>query len=270
MLYGFYYSSLMDFPLRQGKEEKRFVRVWLPPDYDFGEGKPHPVIYMSDGQNLVDVVYSAYGDWHLDRVLHDLEREGLPMPILVGIDCPKDPLQRCNELNPPYPVKEKYVRNGGPNAPYADAYVDFVADTLRPLIDSLFHTDKRKEATAIGGSSMGGIMAFYALLRRKDVFGFSLCFSIPFYFYDDARWLKILDELDCDPLKTGRLAMFVGGQGFEKMFVKGAIFMEKHLRFRGFDEKRYAFYHDPDCQHHEEAWSTYSKPAFRFWLEELK
>lgn len=268
MEYGFYYEAKMKLPFAK---EERFVRVWLPGSYDFLAPKKHPVLYMSDGQNLVDKYLTAYGDWHLDRVIHELQRKGLPEPILVGIDSPRDSSQRANELNPPYTVRRKFrKRHNGPDRPIGNQFVGYIIKELKPLIDSIFSTDPRREATGIGGSSMGGIMAFYGWLCYPDTFGFSLSFSVPFFFYSKRDLRRILNLHYPLPRTHGRLAMFVGGKGFEKAFTKDVLYVVKKLRKRGFDESRMRFYLNEDLEHHEESWYQYAEPALRFWLENLR
>ena len=138
MKYGHYYKALLDVPF---SKEKRYVRVWLPEDYDFeNEQKRFPVIFFADGQNLVNQKLCAFGCWKLDIVAHDLLiNKGLSF-IAVGIDSPKDSLVRFNELNPPYPPER--VKEG---QPYGDQFVNYIADTLKPLIDQYFFTSKRKK-----------------------------------------------------------------------------------------------------------------------------
>lgn len=268
MEYGIYYDSEMKLPFSR---RKRHVRVWLPPEYAAHPDWRFPVLYMSDGQNLVDAELSAFGDWHLDRCLHHLVKEqGVVPPILVGIDCPKNPATRALELCPPYLVRSYYRKRGLPTVPYANRFVNYIADVLKPLIDSLFRTDSRRESTAIGGSSMGGIMAFYSYFYRKDIFGFSLAFSIPFFFYDKLKWSEILAELGAIPEKCGKMAMFVGGDGYERSFVKGNLEEIAYLRHLGFGEDQIIFMRDSSRPHHEEAWADYSFPALSFWLNALK
>ncbi len=174
MKYGYYYFSSFDLPF--SKEKKRMIRVWLPEDYEFDNpNKRYPVIYFSDGQNLVDRYLSAFGEWELDKTVHKLMKEGLTGVIAVGIDCPKEPIERTKELCPPYtPRKEVFKNEGGVFTPYANKYVDFIVDTLKPIIDKYFYTLSDKDNTGIGGSSMGGIMSFYAYMYRPDIFGYSL------------------------------------------------------------------------------------------------
>ena len=252
MKYGFYYSSSFTLPF--SKENKRTVRVWLPEDYDFNNpDKRYPVIYFSDGQNLVDRYLSAYGEWELDKTVHKLMKEGLSGIIAVGIDCPKDPLERTKELCPPHtPRKEVFKNEGGATfKPYAHKYVDYIANELKPYIDSLFFTDS--DNTAIGGSSMGGIMAFYAYIYRPDIFHFSLSFSPAFFFYKKTEWSHILDQYDINPDKNGRLFLYSGGKDFEKLFLKPTINTYEYLTKRGFDNSQVALLVDTNEIHHEAA-----------------
>ncbi len=266
MAYGDYYELPVQLPFA---EEKRMLRVWLPPEYKQNKNANFPVIYFADGQNLVDNELTAYGDWHLDRIIHDLSKEGVVAPILVGLDCPKDPMQRSNELNPPYEV-QRSVRVSGPDNPIGDQYVDFMADEIKPLIDKTFRTNPTKEYTGLAGSSMGGIMSFYGYFYRKDTFGFALSFSIPVFFYKKSDWVLLLDSLGDDPKTLGKIAIFVGGQGFEKKFTKGNIWIAKRLRSLGFGEDQLKFIINTKLPHNEESWAANCPEALRFLLKDMK
>ena len=268
MEHGVYYHARLKLPFRFLKRE---VRVWLPDSYDFHGTKRYPVLYMSDGQNLVDKYLTKFGDWHLDRVVEELKKQGYPEPILVGIDSPKGGeragIKRANELNPPFTVDLPE----GPQDPIGDQFVNFICDTLKPMIDKMFFTLSDKKATGIGGSSMGGIMAFYAYLARPDIFGFSMSFSIPFFFYKEERLKSIIDSFKPSSEKNGLLAMYVGGKDSEKMFVKGTRYVRQLLeKDYGFDEDSLFYQEDLTQIHHEEAWYIYAKPALKFWLGQLK
>ncbi len=269
MKFGYYYHAKMTLPF--SKEPKRMVRVWLPEDYDFNNPeKRFPVIYMSDGQNLVDRYLSAFGEWELDKTVHKLQREKLRGVIAVGIDCPKDPLERTKELCPPYtPRHGVFKQSGAEFTPYANEYVDFVADKLKPLIDKLFYTETDLPFTAVGGSSMGGIMAYYAYMYRPDVFGFSLSFSPAFFFYKKNRWKEILDEHEMNPEKNGKLFLYVGGKDFEALFTKPTINTFEYLEKHGFKNDQVALIVDTTEIHHEAAWAKYLPDALRFWLKDL-
>ena len=186
MEYGYYYKAEFTVPF---SDLPRTVRVWLPGDYVFEDPERRfPVIYFSDGQNLVNRYLTAYGDWGLDKVWKEVFDERGISFIAVGIDCPPSENDRSNELTPPFPSKVKEI-----DRPMGDLFVNYIADVLRLLINDCFHTLPDKADTAIGGSSMGGIMAFYGGVTRHDVFGFSLDFSPAFLVYSRKKWLELLD-----------------------------------------------------------------------------
>ena len=268
MKYGYYYFLNVTLPF--SRENRRTIRVWLPSNYDFNNAnKRFPVIYMSDGQNLVDRYLSAYGDWKLDKTIERLIKEGNEGLILVGIDCPKDPLERTKELCPPYePTKKIFKSEGSYFVGSADKYIDYIVNELKPLIDKLFFTDINN--TAIGGSSMGGIMAFFAYIYKPNVFNFSLSFSPAFFFYKKKDWFAILDKYDINPNKNGQLFLYSGGKDFEKMFLKPTIETYEYLLKRRFNNDQLALLVDTNEIHHEDAWAKYAYEALKYWLRNKK
>ena len=256
MQYGYYYCALLDVPF---SKEKRYVRVWLPEDY-FDSDKSYPVIYFADGQNLVNQNLCAFGCWRLDQVVHN---EVFSF-IAVGIDSPRDAGVRFHELNPPFPP-EKIKRE---THPYGEKFIDYIADSLIPLINESFHTKQEKESTAIAGSSMGGIMAFYAGVFRYDKFGFSLDFSPAFFLYKKSSWDYLLKTFNISPEHKVRFFLYSGGQDFEKKFVEPTKRTYQYLKSLGFDDRQVALLIDLDERHNEDAWHKHLKEALTFWLKQ--
>ena len=60
-------------------------------------------------------------------------------------------------------------------------YVDFLVKTLKPYIDRHYRTKKDKENTFVAGSSMGGLISFYGILKYPKVFGGAGVFSPSFW-----------------------------------------------------------------------------------------
>ena len=262
MKYGYYYKALFSVPFAS---DKRYVRVWLPEDYDFSGSKRYPVIYFSDGQNLVNKYLTAFGDWHLDIAAHKLyEEKGISF-IAVGVDSPRDGDTRENELNPPY-----VTDRGGIKHPVGDVFTDFLAGQLKDVIDNTFYTLKDKRNTAIGGSSMGGIMAFYGGIRHKDTFGFALCFSPAFMLYSKRMWQHLLDEFNLTTAKDNKFYFFVGGRKFERLFKKRTFMTYDYMVSLGFDQDHIKLSHNPKLIHHEESWFLYLDDALSFWLGGIK
>ena len=267
MQYGYYYCAEMILPF--AKESKRMVRVWLPEDYDFSNPeKRFPIIYMSDGQNLVDRYLSAFGEWELDKTVHKLLKEKVPSIIAVGIDCPKDPAERGRELSPPHLPKNKFYQRVVSNQiTYVDKYIDYIVDAIKPLVDELFFTSKEKKDTAVGGSSMGGLMSYYAYIYKPDVFGFSLSFSPAFFFYGKNEWNQVMDLYSPNPEKNGKLYLYSGGKDFEKKFLKPTINTYEYLVNKGFKNEQVTMLIDTKEIHHEAAWAKYLPDALRYWLK---
>ncbi|NNK48392.1 MAG: hypothetical protein HKP01_05935, partial [Gemmatimonadetes bacterium] len=62
----------------------RHVEIWLPPGYDADGPARYPVLYMSDGENIVDPRIANTGvDWGIDESIVRLSAEGTIPPVIV-------------------------------------------------------------------------------------------------------------------------------------------------------------------------------------------
>ncbi|MGH8029554.1 MAG: alpha/beta hydrolase [Arenimonas sp.] len=157
-----------------GLDRDRIVRIYLPPGYNASTDR-YPVLYLQDGQNLFDDATSYVGEWGVDESLDALARDGLPF-IAVGIDHGGE--KRINELAP-WLLPKLGTAEG-------DAYLAFVTDTVKPYVDAHYRTKSDRDHTLIGGSSMGGVMAHYAIEQHPELFGKALVFSPAFWTGGDA------------------------------------------------------------------------------------
>jgi len=156
----------------------RYRRIWVYlPLYYENSAQYYPVLYMHDGQNLFDDLTSYAGEWGIDEALNELESEGYKVPIVVGIDNGGE--HRLDE----YSVWLNSSYGGGEG----DAYIRFIVETLKPHIDSLFRTKPEAVFTGIMGSSLGGFISQYAVLKYPDVFSKGGLLS-PSYWYSDSVW----------------------------------------------------------------------------------
>lgn len=190
-----------------GKDKK--IWVYLPHDYASSK-KSYPVIYMHDGQNLFDAKTSAYGEWDADRVLDSLQA-GM---IVIGIEHGND--KRIDELTP-YP----HPKHGGGGA---DKYLEFIVNTVKPYVDKSYRTNKGKDDTIIWGSSLGGLVSYYAILKYPDVFGKAGIFSPSFWYTDDIYKLT-----EATPNIKGKIYFMAGDSESEEM-VPDVLRMEKLLQ----------------------------------------
>lgn len=151
-----------------GLNRTRRVWVYLPPGYETSTQR-YPVIYLHDGQNAFDAATSFAGEWGVDETIDSLAARGVGGAIVVAID--NGGSHRMDEYNP---WKNSSARLGGGEG---EAYVDFLARSLKPYIDARYRTRTDARNTTIAGSSMGGLISLYASLTRPEVFGNAGVFS---------------------------------------------------------------------------------------------
>lgn len=171
------------------QESSRFVPphtldVWLPPGYP--AQAPYAVLYMFDGNMLFDATQSwNHQSWHAADTAARLISERSTRPfIIVGIWNAGD--RRESEYYPgkPWqsltPAQRQLVRRMDlplPVDPYSDAYLRFLVQELKPRIEQRFRVSGATADTVVMGSSMGGLMAMYAISEYPGVFGGAGCLS---------------------------------------------------------------------------------------------
>src|SRR5688572_25830378 len=106
----------------------RSLLVYLPASYHADTERHYPVIYVHDGQNLFDREAAFRDEWRIDETLLELADEGVEA-IIVGIPGNE---QRLDEYSP-FVDRE----NGGGKG---DAYLAFIVETVKPLVDKDFRT----------------------------------------------------------------------------------------------------------------------------------
>jgi predicted alpha/beta superfamily hydrolase len=154
----------------------RPVDVWLPSDYT--PSKRYAVLYMQDGQNLFDAGQTwNKASWNVHEALSKLMQQGrVQDTIVVGI--PNNGKYRYSEYYPekylallPAAVREDYVRRAQWGRTLGDAYLRYIVEELKPVIDKTYSTYAGPANTFLMGSSMGGMISLYALCEYPHVFG---------------------------------------------------------------------------------------------------
>jgi predicted alpha/beta superfamily hydrolase len=160
----------------------RKLWVCLPPGYDKARAEGYPIFYMHDGQNLFDAATGFAGEWNADetaeRLIHGNKIEPL---IIVGIENTKD---RMTEYTP---------------GERGTLYLRFVAEEVKPFIDAIYHTTRDRTKTAVGGSSLGGLISLYTAQKYPETFGLCAAISPAVWWNkraalgdlaDDPAWMK--------------------------------------------------------------------------------
>ena len=249
---------ILDMP-QYNDARKRIIRIWLPDGYEADSEKRYPVIYMHDGQNLFDRYTSFSGEWEIDESLGAMMDGGYEGSIVVGIDNSDD---RLNEYSPSWP------RSSGGSAhiqnPSGEKYAQFIIKTVKPYVDANFNANPNKEATGVGGSSMGGVISFYMALTYPEVFGYALLFSTAMWVYQSDVTTAFLDEVSIARLSVfPRLYLYAGG--LEPDVTPYVESIRSALIDRGYPEANIAWHVDQNRGHDEAAWAHYFPIGYR-WL----
>ncbi len=180
-------------------QRSRKIWIYLPAGYSTSK-KKYPVLYMHDGQNVFDSATAYAGEWGVDEFLDSVK---LKESIVVAIDNGLN--KRMNEYNP-YDSERFGKGEGG-------LYVDFLVKTLKPYIEKKYRTKKCRKSRFIAGSSMGGLISLYAVLKYPRVFGGAGIFSPAFWVAP-----KIYDDIQSKGRKVkGKLYFYAGKQEGETM-----------------------------------------------------
>ncbi len=172
---------------------KKKIWVYLPLNYEKST-KKYPVIYMHDAQNLFDAAASYAGEWNIDETLDSIKAK----VIIIGVEHGNE--KRIDELTP-----YKNEKHGGGNA---NAYLEFIVKTLKPHVDTRYRTKTNTKNTGIFGSSLGGLVSFYAALQYPEVFGKVGCFSPAFWINKK----EIFHKMEDTPKFTIKIYLLCGNK----------------------------------------------------------
>lgn len=263
--FGELYTLEVELPLLYSK--KRIIRVYLPEDFD--ENKKYPVLFMADGQNIVDKFTSAFGAWSIDVHQHILISQGYPSFIVVGIDSPKDPVHRALEYSfPNLPIEVDNTGEFNKEGLEFESHLlyRYIALELLPMLKQYFPISDRKEDVGAGGSSMGGVFAISLLTSYPEIFGYGLIFSPGFFLYSKEKVMKYVDEA-IPKLSNHRLYFYCGNVGFESQFLDRTYSVYRYIKKCGFNENNIEIDIDVTCGHNEASWSKHFEDAIRFWFK---
>ncbi len=225
--------------VRDAAMPSRDLIVWLPRFYEMNQKQDYPVLYLNDGQDLFDPNTAEGGrDWGVDEIVQQLINDDLIEPmIIVGISSTDDRLDEYSPLK------------GG------EAYMDFVVNRVKPLIDQRYRTRPGRENTLVGGAAMGGTIAFTTAWRYPEIFGGAISLSPAFQLegrMDVLPWFATQG----DEFRPVFFYLFNGAQGADALLEPGIDAMVTELELLGYSpERNFALVRDPNAFHGIPAWS---------------
>jgi isoamylase len=231
---------------------RRAVDVYLPPSYDESRER-YPVLYMHDGQNLCDPSTAFAGTWCLSDVLGELANDGLEL-IVVGVH--HRGRDRITEYSP------FADRRYGPGK--GDRYVKFLASTLKPHIDRRFRTSRARDASAILGSSMGGLISLYALVKQPRAFAAAGAMS-PALWYGDRGIFNVMRGVRAPGGAGGSRIYLDMGTEEGAVALRDARAMADLLERTGWGPSL-LWVEEPGGRHTERDWARRLGRAIRFLL----
>jgi predicted alpha/beta superfamily hydrolase len=230
----------------------RDLIVWLPEGYAKGT-ETYPVLYMHDGQNIIDPVISSFGvDWEVDETMTSMIASGdFPPAIVVGI---YNTAQRTQDYTP---------------GSQSHNYLLLIRNTIKPLIDRNYRTKKEREYTFIGGSSYGGMISMQAIWEHSDIFSAALCFS-PAFKTEAYNYVERVANTAETP-EDIFIYMINGGVGLEAILQPGIDEMLSILNSKGLlENEHWIFKQELEARHFEADWARQFPDALRTLQAHLK
>lgn len=232
----------------------RRIWIYLPSSYN-SSNKKYPVLYMHDGQNVFDDATSFSGEWGVDEALDTLGLKTREC-IVVAVDNGAD--KRLNEFCPYDFSLSGIAANYSSNKGEGGSYVDFLVKTLKPFIDKNHRTLKDRSNTYVAGSSMGGLISLYAVLKYPRKFGGAGVFSPAFWVAP-----KIFDDIKAKGKKVKSSIYFYAGDDEDETMVPLAIkaFNEIHR----VSKSKMTVVIRSGGKHNEARWRA-EFPGFYYWI----
>ncbi|HEX8151206.1 MAG TPA: glucan 1,4-alpha-glucosidase [Pyrinomonadaceae bacterium] len=200
--------------------DKHRIQVYLPPGYARTRAR-YPVLYAQDGTQAVGPGRAAET---ADRMI--AERKVEPF-IVVFID----PLDRMKEYRAD------------------DAFADWMARTLVPFVDARYRTRPARDARALSGASLGGVISVWTALRHPETFarvaGLSTSFQL-----DGGRLLSALATLDGGTRRRHPLRFYLDAGRYEPVILDTTRRANITLRARGYP----VTYREAPVGHNHTAW----------------
>ena len=157
------------------------------------------------------------------------------------------------------PVRDKRGRGGR-----AKEYAKLIVEDLKPFIDSEYRTLADRDNTALGGSSLGGLVTIYLGLKYPNVFGKLIVMS-PSVWWANRAILREVRSLKRKPDQKIWLDIGTSEGTNPESIVRDARMLRDALVAKGWrPELDFRFVEDEGAGHNEQAWGQRMAGALKF------
>lgn len=203
-------------------DRPRRAYVYVPDAALTHPGLRFPVLYMFDGHNLFYDHEATYGkSWGIGDYL-----DATQAPLIVAaVECNHDPdgarlVEYC-----PFTC---YFPGYGDMKGKGKRTMDFFVNEFKPYIDGNYPTLPDREHTFLAGSSMGGLMTLYGVVKYNKVFSRGAALSPSVWFAQD----QIAAMVEKSRIKPDTVLYMDYGQremGFHKEMLSSFSALAKQL-----------------------------------------
>lgn len=265
------YTLIDEKNLSYRHDKSKKISIFVPYHYD---GKTeYDILYFFDAQNLFSNSgeYTEngdpYGSWQLDIVLDELYMQYGKKIIVVGIDNADEYRSRELFMNPANFGTLAPLATSIPNDNFSVGYLDNLSDFMMNTLHSFVkeHYKVKEDNIGVGGSSMGGIAAFYCGMKELGFYKYILAYSPAFGLYTKSSYDNYFSQKNFkeNQDKLPKVHIYCGeGDPLEKKLLPSARGMSWHLAKNGYNKDIIYATFDGKKPHNEESWRLILPESF--------
>ena len=211
---------------RLSGDRTRRAYIYLPESYEAQPQRRYPVMYMFDGHNVFFDEDATFGkSWGMNKYMTESKKD----LIIVGVECNTEGNCRLIEYSPISYENSELGKIRGKGS----VYMNWMVNELKPYIDKNYRTLPDRKNTIIAGSSMGGLMAMYAVTTYNHIFQRAACLS-PSLWVSSGKVLEFIARAHirrdtCIYMDYGELEMFNHAANAEALISTAHLLMTKRV-----------------------------------------
>jgi predicted alpha/beta superfamily hydrolase len=149
---------------------------------------------------------------------------------------------------------------------HGEAYLEWLVESVKPLVDRSFPTRTDREGTGTIGSSLGGLISLYAAVKYPALFGLIGAMS-PSLRWHDSEIIDLYSDWPDDRPRP-RIHLDMGGREWRGAFDDMRLMRDTLVRCGWREGADLNYVEDRYGRHHEESWGRRLPDALRFLLRD--